>query len=315
MTVGYDVFNYGHSFAPVVKKSETKVFKAQKVSNPCDAEFLIDDVSIPAGCSGIGGKAGSQKTTCRMNRAKQMFRNGGSGGVIYGGWVDADGNKATEPSGVKWTTGGADATSGTGMAGGVNYEYKAPPAGITYKSGQEKVIAYNAQQGKTKWAYWKDYLASGCLEQVNKPATENTGGVSGRSADSDYVIIEFAKTVGTWKPTGGLVRWSKDKNTAALQLGEGKTYIYVDAKSCNTISVDGTASEVIAKAMACKSAVDESGTTDIPTSCTTDDDCESGETCVSGVCTAEDGNGGGMNKMLIGGAALVAIVVAVTVLA
>tara|TARA_Y100000389_G_scaffold205136_1_gene263835 strand:- start:19841 stop:20779 length:939 start_codon:yes stop_codon:yes gene_type:complete len=308
MTVGFDVFNYGYSFIPVVKKSETKVFNAQRVSNPCDAEFLIEDASTPAGCSGIGGKAGSQKTTCRRNGAKQKFRNGGGGGFISGGWEDADGNKVTEPSGIKWTTGGANAESGTGMSGGVNYEYKAPPAGITYKSGQEKIIAYSAQQGKTKWAYWKDYLDSGCLEQVNKPATENTGGISGRSADSDYVIIGFKKTVGTWKPTGGLVRWSKDKNTAALQLGEGKTYIYVDAKSCNTISVSGKVSEVIARALACKSAVDESGTTDIPVTCTTDDNCESDETCISGSCEPVEDEGNSKTLLIAGGAAVAAVI-------
>lgn len=71
-----------------------------------------------------------------------------------------------------------------------------------------------------------------------------------------------------------------------------------------------------------KGAVNDDGSCNRPPptplvpDCSEDADCESDETCVSGVCTSvDDDDGEGMSKLVVGGLALVAVVVAVTVLA
>ena len=243
MIFGADTFNYGVS--SFISPSKKRIFKSStQASNPCDADYLIEDASIPLGCSGIGGKAGVQKTTCRSNRAKMLSKGGGNLGFYYGKWVDANGNTVSPPSGVEWTTGGSDAQ-------GIQ-----PPSGIVWKDAKQ--VIKELKGADKKWAMWSDYKNSNCLEQNVQPATENTGGVSGRS-NSDNIMIQFKDGVGTWGPkfSGfGLLRWSSDKKTAALQLGSGKTYIFINA-NCkkSSFNVSGNAQEIISKANACADPV------------------------------------------------------------
>lgn len=243
MIFGADTFNYGVS--SFISPSKKRIFNSSpQASNPCDADYLIEDTSTPSGCSGIGGKAGPQKTTCRSNKAKALSKSGGGLGTFYGKWIDANGNTVSPPSGVTWTTGGSDA-QGT-----------QPPSGIVWKDAKQVIKEFKGAD--KKWAMWSDYKNSNCLEQNVQPATENTGGVSGRS-NSDHIMIQFKDGVGTWGPkfSGfGLLRWSSDKKTAALQLGSGKTYIFINA-NCkeSSFNVSGNAQEIISKANTCADPV------------------------------------------------------------
>jgi hypothetical protein len=311
MIFGADTFNYGVS--SFISPSKKRIFNSSpQASNPCDADYLIDDVSIPLGCSGIGGKAGPQKTTCRSNRAKVLSKSGGGLGTFFGKWVDANGNTVSPPTGVTWTTGGSDA-QGT-----------APPSGVVWKDAKQ--VIKELKGADKKWAMWSDYKNSNCLEQNVQPATENTGGVSGRS-NSDHIMIQFKDGIGTWGPkfSGfGLLRWSSDKKTAALQLGSGKTYIFINA-NCkkSSFSVNGNAQEIISKANACADPVynnnggNNGGSSDSDCSDKNRDENADG-TCGScssgyvenddGVCEEEEGEGNSKLLLIGGGVAVAAVI-------